>query len=609
MLLAPNELSTTSSYYPNSPSGNRASGDTPSVILGPVRRLIDKIGVKLGRPKAQISSPIPATPETASQIGVADITTVTLGENIWQIRNDRASVYYDLNRMDENDTLISTGLDVISECTTCYEDIEEDGFQWELDTVNLGAMKVLEDLKERLNLGMECYHIVRGYVKFGEEFREVVVNNNMEIVGFRSLPGQTMFPNMDERGNKTSGYHQLPNLNMPGNKIEFQEWQIVPFVYGPRCGWFGTGLMKPARRTWKRLDKMQDGMAIARLIRAYDKLVHRVPVRPEWTKERQEKAIGDYKARMTKVQALDNSSNVTFRNNPFTVETDIYLPDDGSNRGGVEVLDAKNTQLAQIQDVQHHQNLLLARLKVPRKFLNMGPGQKGIISDGSTAAEDVQFARTLRNVQAILRHGLYRLAWLALFLQGYDARALGLRIRMAKISTMDALMNSKVLFTKAQAAEIYAGLMGGLPPELLATRFMELDEDEQEVLEDFLVELEAEQAKADAEAAKIAAANGTNPGAPASNKGSSRPGADADGAVRSPEAKRRSMRRGIGRRAGRETGVQTTPRAQDDELPFQISQAYSRIRAVVDERQVDEEVPVLSAGEQYLLDKVENLIK
>ena len=567
------------SFYPNerSPSAATPGSEYINLVPSAVRNLVKKAGRFFVKKKVADSNlPSAEEPTETSQTGHSDVSSAFYADNIWKVAQDRSSIMRDLDEIDRNDILCHRGLTVIADCVTGYEDIEVDGFEWALKQSNQKAIDILKALKDRCELGTDIWHITRSGVKFGEEFREVIVDGDMVIRRFQSLPAWTMFPNLNSQGIKTPGWYQMPELHNQAKKIPFQEWQIVPFVFGPRRGWYGTGLMTPARRTYRRLEKMHDGMAIARLIRAYDKLLHKVPVKPEWDTRRINKAIADYKQSITTKDMLNSEGNVSRRNSPFTVDTDIFIADDGSSRGGVSLLQAENVQLSHVEDVEYHLRSYLAAVTVPRKYLNMGRGEKGVLTDGSLTAEDVQFARTLRNTQAVVRVGFMRLARLALFFQGFDADQLGLRIRLPKISTMDALMDAKVTFTRAQAAEIFSTLLGGLPPEMIGAKYMELDEEEKETLRKFLDQMEKEQeaqAKADAAAEKAAI----------SAVGATRT-PDADGATRDPAAVRRAMNRGIARRAGSQIGAgRVVPRVQDLDAvsPYELADVLAHVRVMV----------------------------
>lgn len=430
-----------------------------------------------------------------TESGAGDAAYSSFNNPLWRIHYDRRAVYFDLKDQDLNDCLVATALDVIASCVVGYEDTDVDAFEWMMDKKDDGARKVLDDLKKRLDLGAECFHIVREGVKYGEEFREVVVDDQMLIRRFKHLPAYQMMPRLDQFGNKQPGWQQRLDGQTFLKPIEFEEWQIIAFVFGAKRGWYGTGLMMPARRTWKRLAKMEDGMALARLVRSYDKWLHKVPVKPDADARKQLEAVVNYKRNMTRKVGLDVDNNLFERENLWQVETDLFIPDDGTGRGGVEPLVAQNNQLLHIEDLRYHQEQLLCRLKVPRKYLNFTSGKSGALTDAGLQAEDIQFARLLRQNQATLRSGLLRLAALALMLQGYDPEDLGINVNLAKISTQDQLQLAKIQLMSGQAASFFEQTLGALPWEIVAERYMQLSNDEMAVMEEFVAKKEADEAE------------------------------------------------------------------------------------------------------------------
>jgi hypothetical protein len=468
----------------------------PNQKRGVIARVGAAINAFLG--KAEITTLPDLIPQpTTTEVGAANSAYASFNNPLWRVQFDRKSIYFDMKEMDDNDPLICSALDIHADCAVGYEDPKKDGFEWLLEQNNKEALQVLQDLKARLALGAEVWQIVRGFVHYGEEFREIVVDPDTGLVmRFKHLPSYQVIPNLDKYGNKQPGWKQVLDNASFVKPIEFEEWQICPFVYGARRGYFGTPLMLPARRTHKRLTKLEDGMVLARLVRAYDRYLHRIPVKPDWDMRRQQEAVIQYKKDMTIRKGMDQDGVIFQRDNPLAVPTDFFIPDDGTERGGIEALQAQNAQLQNIDDVKHHQELLLSRLKVPRKFLNLGSGKTGALMDGGLEAEDIQFARTLRQEQAVLRSGMMRLATLALMLQGFNAEELGLGIDLPMISTSDMLTTAKVQLAAAQAANFFGQALQGMPPEIVADKFMKLTEDEKQVLVSFIADEKASADKA-----------------------------------------------------------------------------------------------------------------
>ena len=421
--------------------------------------------------------------DSNSGTGYADVA-YSSNSNEWGISQDRKRVWDELDQMDRTDEIVSAGLDVIAACATGYEPTQEDSFTWRFEQASpdTKAIELLKRIKEQLDLGTHSNQIVRSFVKGGAEYRELVVNDQLVPVRFKSLPSYQVWPNLDKLGNKLPGYEQRKVGVKPGGGIQFEEWQIVPFLYNSTDGAFGRGLMESARGTYGRLRTVEDGMVAARIIRAYDRLKHKVPVPMGSSPIKQKEIIDAYKANFT-VERIPASGGLSrSRLKPMGVATDIFIPDDGSNKGDVTSIVAHNAQLKDIDDVQYLRERLLIAIKVPRTYLNLGTGNEGALTDSGTATEDVQFARTLRQIQAVLRRGLKELATVALFFQGFDVDALGVKVDMPRVNTENFMQASVVQLNMAKAAAALTEVLGPLPPEIIAKEFMSLSDDDREVL-------------------------------------------------------------------------------------------------------------------------------
>lgn len=477
------------------PGGGFLFPSQPAPVPGPVRSLVRRVSALLRKnPEMPMQPELPSGPTT--ETGAVSAFFNGLVDQLWQVQQDRRSIWFDLREMDLNDAVISTALNIIADCVTGYEDATEDAFEWQLEKKNPEALAILQDMKERLSLGSESWQIVRHFVQYGEEYREIVLNDDLQVVRYKPLPAYTIMPNFDDLGNRRPGWKQTRDGYTDLGAREFEEWQIQDYQFGPKrgYGYFGTGLMVPARRSWRRYQKLTDGMAIARMLRAYDRTVYKVPVKAEWDFMKQSETVANFVNKMIFRRAVDSEGKLAKQNDPFAVGTDIFLPDDGTKRGDVQLLQSQNMQLMNVEDVRFHQDEILACLRVPRKYLNLSSGARSALNEAGLTAEDVQFSRTLRQAQATFRAGMIELAKFQLFLQGYMPADLGVKVKMSRISTHDHLQNAKVQFTMAQAAALFdqTVFQGGLPPELVGRKFMELSDEDLVTFVKFVESREAE---------------------------------------------------------------------------------------------------------------------
>jgi len=444
-----------------------------------------------GTPQHPTQHPVPDVGNNMSSTGITDTTTITYMANAWRVHQNRKSIYQDIERMDSEDEIVATALDIIADCSVSYAEPATPQQHFKIRAKTDKVQLILNNLSKRLNLPNEIWYICRDMVKHGNDFREVVVDRQaMKVIAFKQTISYQIYPKTNDRGDKCPGWTvKMDDDVFTGKEYDIEEWQIVPFIFGTKRGYLSIPPLAPARRNWLRLAKMEDGMAIARLIRAYDKMVHKIPVKPEMSTTEIMARIRMHKDAVTKRRILDSSGLVTQVDAPIDVQTDYYLPDDGSGRGGIELLSANNAQLSNINDIIYHREKLLSRLQVPIAYLQITTAQKTHIAAGASSQKadvEIQFARMLRRVQRHLLEGLRRVCDIELMLNGITPEEDLYDIELTQINTKDLRADSEIELTYAQAAVYFVEAFGSLPPELLAEKFMHLNPDQQELLNTFI---------------------------------------------------------------------------------------------------------------------------
>lgn len=449
-----------------------------------LKELFDPTAPDALHPTANISE---SNSSTATSV---DATTATV-PNLWKVHQTRKSVYQDINRMDAEDETVATALDIIADCCVAYTEVAEEVKPIHIECDDKEAKKVLEDLTHRLDLQNELWQICRDMVKQGNEFREVVIDRQrMQVAAFKQTISYQIYPNTNEKGDKIPGWVVREDRDLYTNQKgkQLEEWQITPFSFGAHQGFLSIPPLATARRNWIRLSKMEDGMAIARLVRAYDKMVHKIPVKPEMSVPEIMNRINIYKQGITKRRMLDSEGMTTQTDSPLDVQSDFYLPDPGDNRGGVTLLSSNNAQLGNLNDVIYHREKLLTRLQVPISYLQITSAQKTHVASnkGKGSNVELQFARMLRRVHRQAVKGLRRLYDIELMLHGIAPSEDLYAIKLTPINTKDLAEDAEIELTYAQAAVYFVEAFGTLPPELIASKFMHLTKEQSELLEKFM---------------------------------------------------------------------------------------------------------------------------
>jgi hypothetical protein len=436
-------------------------------------------------------------PDLRRNESVTDLTTDGTNQSVTvpislKAQQTRKAVFQDIEQMDANDELVATALDILADCSVNFLDSESEE-RIKIETKDEKVLKILNEAIQRLDLNNDLWQIAREMVKHGSAFRENVIDRNQKdpkIINLKQTVAWTIWPNESPMGDKLPGWIQRTEQDAytdGGQKLD--EWQITPFMYGIKYGYLHVGPLAAARRNWMRIQKMEDGMAVARLTRAYDKQVHRIPVKENWTKDEIQGAIRRYKDSITKrrMSSGTDGTNINQGDMPFDAQTDFFLPDDGTKRGGVEILSGTNNQLMNLTDVYYLREKLLARLKVPIQFMQIMSTQKTHVSAGKGSPDtDLQFARTLKGIQSSIRRGLKRILDFELLLQGVLATDGLYEIKLCPIRVQDDAEQAKIELTLAQAAVYMSEAFGALPPEILAQKFLRLSDEQKAVLDKFL---------------------------------------------------------------------------------------------------------------------------
>lgn len=418
----------------------------------------------------------------------------------WKVVMDRKAMCVDVHAMDCTDGLIAEALDIIADnAVPWFEDDALDGEDSELipqttfkiHSKNPQVQRELEDMARRLNLAEELWQIVRNFVKYGTYLPEVQLDPSRKlIVGLRETVAWEIWPNVNGKGDKVPGWIYRRDVNYgydaDANDKLMPEWKIVPFHFGARHGFFTMPLLSSLRETWKRVKTLEDALAVTRL-KSSDRYVHRVPVAPGSTVDQVFGTITRYKKAMSLRKVVKEDGTVSTQPKGQTMQDDMYLPDDGTGKGGVSVLAANNTQLGQLQDMHYHREGMLARIGVPITYLQLVSMQKSHLTAGAgLSGIDKQFARRCRRIQACLRTGLYRLCDTQLMLRGIVPTPGLYSIELGMIPTQDALQEAKIALTNAQAAAYFQESFGAMDPELIAEKFMDLTPRQKSLMKNFL---------------------------------------------------------------------------------------------------------------------------
>ena len=412
----------------------------------------------------------------------------------------RLAVYSDADEMDNASAEFSRALHSIVNNVTASEDGEQESFDIQCEDAT--AKGILDDMVARTNLHDIVPSWTRRTVKYGDSFAEIVVNDAWEVASVKQLPSATMGRNEDQYGNLKMADPQFSADGVVQNDREscafdqfdpsgqrlvaaFSPWQIVH----TRFLWdgvskYGTSLANVARRDWRKLHALEEGMVVARLVRAYLKLVVY--------------ADGSGMAESQKQQMLKNLHDQISQTQQYadqkrgtapSVSDNIYLTKDwvrgtdGSDHESltkVDLIDPKNEGLSQIQDVMFFHRKYIANLWVPPAFYGF---EDQVNAKATLTKEDVEYSRLLRGLQKLMTQALKQVCDTELILKGYDPATVDYDIVWPTISVEDEAASADANFKQAQSDDIYMGF-GVIDRKWMQQHRFGMDEDEMAEIEE-----------------------------------------------------------------------------------------------------------------------------
>lgn len=427
----------------------------------------------------------------------------------WNTQPGRQQQYHDLEEMDSEDGIIGKCLDTLADyAVTADEGDKKQAFWFEGKPEHV---EILEAMAERTQLRERCWDDVRAMVKYGNWFWEVLFaaggqelrpsdwltagDQQLQVARIKQFPfPYQMNRNEDQFGRQLQG---RPGEVEPGKAAweqyddagnlvaQWTPYEIVHLWFGPREGKaYARPILEYLRRHWRRLRAKEDGMAVARITRAFPQLAHRVLVPYGATPEQVKEAVDLYKESMTgtgSFSADDTTGQITteLTKTPIDVFTDFYLvayyKEDGTViSGSIEELEGSNPHLADLTDIYWDISRMLVRLGVPIKYLSLNLESAKAFVEQDQESVDEAFARLILNEQAAYKRAVWMVCTLELLLHGINPMeaAEDLSIIMAPVSLMGSHVQARIMNLRAQTALMWEKLQ--IPSGLVGKKLLDM---------------------------------------------------------------------------------------------------------------------------------------
>lgn len=336
---------------------------------------------------------------------------------------------------------------------------------------------ILEDLfTNRLDFNVWCKTIFRATAKYGNEFMFLNIDQKNGVLGWRELSVHEMTRIENGLMNAYSGtFNPASNiLNLKPQEVKFvweghnqetpfKSWQIAHFrlindsIYLP----YGCSWLNKARRHWRMLSMMEDGMLLYRLERSIERRIFKVNV-GLIDDEDVPAYLQEFMNGVKRAPIIDpETGQIDLRKNFLDVSADYVIPvRNGQDPSSIETLNSAQNATS-MDDINYVENKVLCGLRVPKSFLNFqepqGRGQ-------NLSLLDIRFCRAINGIQQAILMELNKIAIIHLFLLGFEDDLTNFTLSFNNPSNQIEMMELDNLQKRiAAATSALADMGGGIP--------------------------------------------------------------------------------------------------------------------------------------------------
>ena len=328
-----------------------------------------------------------------------------------------------------SDTYISSALETVTDEACC---LGSRGKMLNIYSKSDRIKSILEDLFfNRLDINIWLPAVCYNMLKYGNEYMLLNIDKEEGIKGWREMHAYDMERYENGMDCPYISANAINNTNVfttqetkffrtgKNETMPYRNWQMAHFRYLTDTFFlpYGTSFLHKARRAWKMLSMMEDGMLIYRLDKSIERRVFKIYVG----------AIDDADVPAYVQQVANNfkrtpvidpmTGQVDLRKNFMDTSTDYFIPVRTENAPTpIETLSAaQNTTV--MDDIEYMKNKVLAALRTPKAFLNF---QEAAGKGQNLSIMDIRFCRMVNRVQQFLLMELNKVAIIHLYLMGFE---------------------------------------------------------------------------------------------------------------------------------------------------------------------------------------------
>lgn len=331
----------------------------------------------------------------------------------------------------------------------------------------------IDDVDRRLQLRASSREHLRELAFMGDIFGEMVFDGEKEISSLQVLPPESIVK-IPENGPYRPDQFAYRQYNRAGERIaELYDWQMAHFKLAVRpTDLYGQSMLYAARRPYKQLQAIEDGMVINRLTRSSSTRAWSVPV-GDAVGAQAGAVVDEYERRNRRTRRFDpRTGKLLVATKVMDEERDIYIATGPKIGNGAVTTLQPQSGMEKIEDVMYFHRKLVAAIGVPAAYLGF---EKDTRDKAVITALDVAFARRLRALQRAWGRGLRTIFDTQLLLDEQPANAFDYTLAFAPVATVDEVRAWQIETLKVAVAQQLkdAGLVMDI--EFLLTKILEME--------------------------------------------------------------------------------------------------------------------------------------
>ena len=430
-------------------------------------------------------------PAATTTLGISSEQLEKWYSPFFKLSRERMDVYRDVKQMDETVDEVATALDMMADNAVApdwsgsatfgiaYTGEVSDEVKAEIDAVVL-----------RTKWREKAYQICRGMMLMGDDFEQVVVDNEDRVVRLMYMPPASMVRNEDAQGLLMNGHEVRTwayEQYVPDSErfvAGFEPWQIIHLRWN-RAGDtpYGRSLIGTARTSWRKLQAMEEALVINWITRAFARLLFTLDVTGKPEKEA-EKAIRKFLASLQTRRIAKDVRGIQ----QLSVVTDIAIGNSYHEIGGkaeagltdVKVLDTSSSGFQNLNPIEYYRGKILMSLRTPKAYLNL---EQDINAKATLLQEDRRYTRFIRRIQSVLSEGIAATINIQLALLGVDPTTIPYVINWPIPGWSDVVEDAQALelYTRADQSLL---AMGMVDKDFIAQKHLRLGDTEWQAMKE-----------------------------------------------------------------------------------------------------------------------------